>query len=566
MKLSPLAICILCTTVAHGQNLPPQQVLLRHRQLIQTPNGMQEASRPEMGSANRQGGHAWNIRLTGTPSKAIWGSRLGEPEGILRWPETIAGVSQVALFVGFQGLDEQGRITYGEDDDDWSIGVDGVRGIWIEDQLVVRKGDPVPAMPGWTFRRLGRPIGTFTDRLAFVARISNPSTGEDRAAAFLGHDRPPIVQEGDQIAGLPVDDFYLPQFVGWQNTSPLIFSPSGDHWLFYIRLGGLRALLLNGDLATFEGVPLLEGTATPPSLANLGVDPIEVPREQWVDDQGNWGAKVAYVHDTSGTQFFAVVEQDTIRESGSCSNSFFPCLHAIEVSPGNQARMASTSSYSTRDFATYYKFELDGYPSDLMNNWYDLDGDGLPDSIYLFGMDDAHRENVVVLDDGSIIYPRELSDDWKFGEGGRSLIRRPAYQLGATYCAPAQVNSTGSSARLVMAGSALAGGFALSARAFNLPANQATYFLAGTESAQIPMHSGSQGNLCLGGDLARFTSQLKVASADGIVEVDLDTLAFPFGQPAPVSPGSTLFFQAWFRDANPGPTSNFTDAVEITFD
>jgi hypothetical protein len=30
-------------------------------------------------------------------------------------------------------------------------------------------------------------------------------------------------------------------------------------------------------------------------------------------------------------------------------------------------------------------------------------------------------------------------------------------------------------------------------------------------------------------------------------------------------PGETWYFQAWHRDANPTLTSNFTDAVSITF-
>lgn len=32
-----------------------------------------------------------------------------------------------------------------------------------------------------------------------------------------------------------------------------------------------------------------------------------------------------------------------------------------------------------------------------------------------------------------------------------------------------------------------------------------------------------------------------------------------------VQPGDIWYFQAWHRDANPGPTSHFTDAVSVTF-
>ncbi|MFT7679775.1 MAG: hypothetical protein ACI8QC_003780, partial [Planctomycetota bacterium] len=46
---------------------------------------------------------------------------------------------------------------------------------------------------------------------------------------------------------------------------------------------------------------------------------------------------------------------------------------------------------------------------------------------------------------------------------------------------------------------------------------------------------------------------------------DLTALPAPFGGPIMVMPGDTWNFTAWFRDANPINTSNFTDAVEITF-
>jgi hypothetical protein len=33
----------------------------------------------------------------------------------------------------------------------------------------------------------------------------------------------------------------------------------------------------------------------------------------------------------------------------------------------------------------------------------------------------------------------------------------------------------------------------------------------------------------------------------------------------PVAPGETWHFQAWYRDANPGATSNLTDNHSVTF-
>ena len=38
----------------------------------------------------------------------------------------------------------------------------------------------------------------------------------------------------------------------------------------------------------------------------------------------------------------------------------------------------------------------------------------------------------------------------------------------------------------------------------------------------------------------------------------------PVGAQA-VLPGDTWHFQCWYRDANPGVTSNFSDGLSITF-
>ncbi|MDA1265781.1 MAG: hypothetical protein O2816_11935 [Planctomycetota bacterium] len=63
-------------------------------------------------------------------------------------------------------------------------------------------------------------------------------------------------------------------------------------------------------------------------------------------------------------------------------------------------------------------------------------------------------------------------------------------------------------------------------------------------------HSAQVGNSCGAGELQ--------------ISVDLTALPRP-GGPISVMAGETWNFQLWFRDLNPGPTSNFTDAISITF-
>ncbi|HIF41961.1 MAG TPA: hypothetical protein EYQ74_12785 [Planctomycetes bacterium] len=136
--------------------------------------------------------------------------------------------------------------------------------------------------------------------------------------------------------------------------------------------------------------------------------------------------------------------------------------------------------------------------------------------------------------------------------------------VGQNYCGPANLNSSGMSARLRASGSTLAGD-SLRLIADQLPLQQFGYFLASQTQGFVPNPGGSQGNICLGGTIARLVSQLGNSGPMGQIVVDVDTSAIPLSPPVAVQPGETWNFQLWFRDKNPGRTSNFTDAVAVTF-
>ena len=80
------------------------------------------------------------------------------------------------------------------------------------------------------------------------------------------------------------------------------------------------------------------------------------------------------------------------------------------------------------------------------------------------------------------------------------------------------------------------------------------------------MAGGSQGTLCLGGNVGRFNMQIVNSGPSGAFEIDVDTTNIPGLPPSNVQAGDTWTFQGWYRDANPSNTSNFTDAVRVTFD
>ena len=147
---------------------------------------------------------------------------------------------------------------------------------------------------------------------------------------------------------------------------------------------------------------------------------------------------------------------------------------------------------------------------------------------------------------------------------GRSGLLLGELGLGTESCGPAVPNSTGQSAHLIATGSGLAGGAPLRLVATSLPVQQFGIFYVG-DSTNSVTPPGSDGVLCIGGQLGRFNGSIASSGAIGQLEFQVDTTAIPLNPPTAIQAGETWLFQAWFRDANPTATSNFTDAVAVTF-
>ncbi len=213
----------------------------------------------------------------------------------------------------------------------------------------------------------------------------------------------------------------------------------------------------------------------------------------------------------------------------------------------------------------------------------DLDGDGFPD--FLVG------PRAFSGRDGSLLFQVQLSDVGEtvssagdvnndcfadvimgaplFSEGGGEIGKFVVFSgLNdgfESYCL-ANPNSTGLPAFVCGQGSRTVADNDLRLTARDLPPNMFGYFLASQTQAFVGGPGGSQGNLCLGGQIGRFAKQIQSSGPNGEFTIQVDLTNIPTSPPHSVVAGETWNFQAWFRDKNPGSTSNFTNGVAVTFD
>jgi probable HAF family extracellular repeat protein len=168
------------------------------------------------------------------------------------------------------------------------------------------------------------------------------------------------------------------------------------------------------------------------------------------------------------------------------------------------------------------------------------------------------------------------TDAVSLSAGGSVVVGNSAYDtfrlessiMGSTYCRPSVSNSTGCGGIVIARGNPLVSVGALQLTASSLPANSFGLLLTSRTpgfSSGIPNNAG---NVCLAGNIGRFVGPGQVMNSGTAgtftLGVDLNALPTPIGVVA-VIPGETWYFQAWYRDADPTSSSNFTDAVSISF-
>jgi len=150
-------------------------------------------------------------------------------------------------------------------------------------------------------------------------------------------------------------------------------------------------------------------------------------------------------------------------------------------------------------------------------------------------------------------------------DAGSVMVVAGQGNVGINYCGPAVPNSSLLPGVITALGSDVVVDQDLTIVASQLPIKKFGYFLVSGGTAFFPGIGGSQGTLCLGGPIGRYVKLVQNSGAAGTFSIPVDLNALPFTPSVPVLPGDTYYFQCWYRDLNPMQTSNFTDAVVVTF-
>lgn len=183
---------------------------------------------------------------------------------------------------------------------------------------------------------------------------------------------------------------------------------------------------------------------------------------------------------------------------------------------------------------------LTGVPG--MNSW------------YLLEAHDVSADGLTIVGEGS------------YGATHQGWVAHLPQALGTPLCNQATENSTGDVGRILAFGSTSVAENDVLLGALHLPANTFGIFLNSRQPG-VTVPPGSQGTLCLGGAIGRYSDHLLDSGSTGMFSLQLDLAQTPTPSgPVAVLPGETWYFQAWYRDQNPTQTSNFTDSRSIAFE
>jgi len=446
--------------------------------------------------------------------------------------------------------------TDGAGNDDYIV--TNVGGVW---GFAAREGDAIVGLPGNTYDDIiDSPLITDTGLVGFAADgVDGTVTTTEDDLLILGDVV--LLQEGVSSPTGQSGAEFIENF----DFSDFFASADGSSWAVQ---GDLTGSTSDDDVVIVDGAVVLQENVIIPGsgFANpvdgggiLGI---------FMDAGGNWFARGN--NDTSEIDW-VVRNGDVIAKVGDpivaggtelWSDAEFSACFFLHVGNANGDYViggVSDGPSESNGVLVLNGTEVICREGDPV----DIDGNGMFDDdvfINTFGNDDAH-----LTDDGTFYMVVTIKDGMDNGVGQAFISIDLDTSLGTNYCT-AIANSTGGTASITATGSNVAADNDLTLTATGMPAQQFGIFVTSQTQGATLIASG---NLCVAGNIVRFQEpgQVLQSDMDGAFSLQIDTTSLPAGVPTPIMAGETWNFTAWYRDTGMmGPTANFTDGVEITFE
>lgn len=487
------------------------------------------------------------IPMAGNQS-VIWGSLSAGPGDVLREEEQIGNLLQTNFWRTASTDTDLAYLTF---TDDTATGDSFLDSVWLDDQLLGSEGLP-SFESGRLWQTFDRPGITGTGAVYFTATTTDAGGGDERRALYLGTGGTPLLAAGQSVPGIPVP-------LSSDGPVWVEVSVSGTRVLASARLEGNvlenDAMVLDGAGLELGGSLVRRGSPIPASAGGL-------PGEHWepfqyvgINDSGDYHFTSADLFPNEETSIIVANGQVVARVGDVVDGIALRGRAAVDQNEaGDLAYLWSGNSTSP---AALF---VNGNAVLVEGDSVDWDGDGLPDP-------GVTIDRIPFIGDFSIGSDQAVYVVADVDVNGAILeaLLRVDGRVGMSYCSAAP-NSTGAAASLSASGSDLATDNDLTLCAEQMPPFQFGYFLNSQTQDFVPGAGGSQGNLCLGGAIGRYTGQVFSTgpTGTGLLILDLAHTPTPSGTTA-VLPGQTWSFQAWYRDINPVQTSNFTDGVVVGF-
>lgn len=541
---------LFIVTAAPVQSAQVASALLREGDVLPSGQSVDDLALPSVSEAGGFAVLATNVIAGSGNITTIWGSLDQGPPSALRTETTIGSFEQQAFTSMAISRTE---VAYAALSVNASNGGSLERGLWVDDEVLLVTGMPAPEAPRTWFEF--EQVGTTTGgELSFIGRTLPPMGTGVVNGLYFGLGTPALLFGGDSVPGVPVP---------LSDNGPLeyAFSANGNRQLVHVELTGSSdvslAMLLDGAGLNLGGSLVRRGQAIPPSIGGE-------PGESWgpfshlgINESGSY-------HFVSGfnlpfaTNNVIIIDGMVHARAGDIIDGVVLTGRVWSMAMnelGDHAFVWDTFSSSPsgtlfmNDKAVLHK----GDPVD----W---DGDGIPDAGATLAAFPETGE-LLIGPDRALYMLATVDVNGTLLEG----LLRIDFDAGMSYCA-STLNSTGKAGILSASGSVQTVDNDVALFASQMPTDQFGLFVNSLTQDFVPAAGGSQGNLCLGGAIGRYADQVfsTGATGTGILPLDLSATPTPNGTVA-ILAGQTWNFQAWYRDSNPGPTSNFTDGVSVSF-